>query len=58
MVWGLAPDTVTAVELLGADGGTTVTYVHENTYGADLGAALAAVRIAGQTVLELGVPDR
>ena len=58
MVWGLAPDTITAVELLAADGSTTTADVSDNTYGAELGAALATVRIASETILELGVPDR
>jgi hypothetical protein len=58
MVWGLAPDTITAVELLTADGSTTTAEVSDNTYGADLGAALATVCIAGETILELGAPDR
>lgn len=56
MVCGLAPDTVNAIELLAADGSTTTAEVSENTYGVDLRAALATVRIAGETVLELGVP--
>jgi hypothetical protein len=58
MVQGLVPDAITEVELLAADGSTTIAQVSDNAYGADLGAALAAVLIGGETILSLGVPDR
>jgi hypothetical protein len=58
MVQGLAPDTIAEVELLAADGSRTTAQVSDNAYGADLGAALVAVLIGGETVLSLGVPER
>jgi hypothetical protein len=57
MVHGLVPDTTAEVDLIAADGSMTSPRISDNVYGVDLRSALARVRVDGETVLTLRVPD-